>query len=305
MAPATDPASAADPPATEDAAVGIPRRARLHATVIDHDPHRPKPRIAFCHGLFGQGKNWTAIAKQLADDYSVTLIDMPDHGRSPWTAELSYELLADLVADFLRSSDPGGDGRDSGWTLVGHSMGGKIAMTLALRHPELVRALAVVDIAPVDYAGLSEFGRYVQGMRAVDLTTLRTRSQADDQLRDAVPDPGVRSFLLQNLRRSSESTGDEEGWHWQMNLQLLGDHLDVLAGWPDQSSRSYPGPTLWLAGANSSYIKPEYAPAMRRMFPQVRLVKIKNASHWVHSDQPTVFTAVLRDFLRRTTDEVS
>lgn len=268
----------------------LPRRARLHGTVLDHHREHPRPRVAFCHGLFGQGKNWTTIGKQLADDYTVALIDMPDHGRSPWTRDLSYPLFADLVADWLRSNG-------ERWTVVGHSMGGKIAMSLALAHPELVSGLCVVDIAPVDYRGSTEFGRYVAGMRAIDLAALRNRADADDQLADAVPDPKVRSFLLQNLRRGADGTGD--GWHWQMNLQLLGDRLDVLGGWPDQHGRTYPGPTLWVAGAESDYIRDEYAPAMRALFPQVRTVKIKNARHWVHSDQPAVFTAVLRDFLAR------
>lgn len=297
---------ATDPTAVE---VPIPRRARLYATTIDNHPDRHNPRIAFCHGLFGQGKNWTSIAKRLADDYCVTLIDMPDHGRSPWTAELSYELLADLVADFLQTDAtlptgaPANDHRP--WTVIGHSMGGKIAMALALRHRELVGALCVVDIAPVDYAdagsSTSEFARYVAGMRSVDLATLRNRGEADSQLRGAVPDDGVRSFLLQNLRRDTGSTDASARWHWQMNLQLLGDHLEVLGGWPEQGDREYDGPTLWVAGADSPYIRPDYAPVMRRLFPQVRLVKIKNAAHWVHSDQPGVFTAVLADFLARST----
>ncbi|QDP97039.1 alpha/beta fold hydrolase [Microlunatus elymi] len=272
-------------------------RQGLYATVLDQHPEGGRPRIAFCHGLFGQGKNWTTVAKQLSDDYAVTLIDMPNHGRSDWTDELSYPALADRLAGFLADADGG-----EKWNVVGHSMGGKIAMALALRHPDLVQRLCVVDIAPVDYRGKSEFDRYADAMRSVDLDQLRSRSEADDQLRSAVPDPTVRGFLLQNLRRSAGGS-HHAGWHWQMNLRLLGDQLDRLTDWPDPFPGrgnvlpSYPGPTLWVAGADSDYIKPEYAPAMKGLFPRVRSIKIKSARHWVHSEQPEIFVQVLRRFL--------
>lgn len=276
---------------------GLPRRARLYGNVLGADTDqvsdRAKPRIAFCHGLFGQGKNWMSIAKQLADDYIVALIDMPDHGRSPWTAEVSYRQSADLVAQYLIDNADG-----EPWTVVGHSMGGKIAMMLALRHPELVRSLCVVDIAPVDYDGSSEFAPYVQGMRSIDLGALQSRSDADAQLRDSVPDQTVRSFLLQNLRRGGDA--HDTGWHWQMNLQLLGDQLDTLGGWPDPEAEPYDAAVLWVGGADSQYIRPDDVPAMRALFPHLRTVKIKNARHWVHSDQPAVFTSVLKEFLART-----
>jgi esterase len=260
---------------------------QLHFTVLDQDRSSGHPRIAFCHGLFGQGRNWTTIGKAVSDDYAATLIDMPNHGRSAWTDTVDYRIVADQVGDFLR-----GQGGSDPWALVGHSMGGKIAMMIALRHPELVRRLCVVDIAPVDYRGKSEFATYVRAMRAVDLGALQSRGDAEEQLRELVPDRTVRGFLLQNLRR-----GGDSGWHWQMNLPLLGDHLDQLSDWPDPESSGYDGATLWVAGAESDYIRPEYAPAMKELFSQVRTVKIKGAGHWVHSQQPEIFTQVLRRFL--------
>ncbi|MBO0811146.1 MAG: alpha/beta fold hydrolase [Microlunatus sp.] len=276
----------------------------LYATVLDRHPDQQHPRIAFCHGLFGQGKNWTTIGRALDEDYTVALVDLPDHGRSPWTDELSYTGMAAQLADYLggpaAGSGDGGTGSAGGsrWTVVGHSMGGKVAMTLALTRPDLVERLVVVDIAPVDYGGPSDFGAYVEGMRALDLRTLPSREAADDQLAGAVPDPAVRSFLLQNLRRGGAEPGTN--WHWQMNLRLLGDQLEVLSGFPDLDGCRYDGPTLWVAGADSGYVKPEYAGTMKTFFPQVRTVKIKNAAHWVHSEQPEIFLQVLRDFLSRT-----
>jgi pimeloyl-ACP methyl ester carboxylesterase len=257
----------------------------LHSAVVGDSG----PRVVFLHGLFGQGRNWSTIAKALSSHARITLVDLPNHGRSPWTDRFSYPEMADQVADLLRN-----DGSGAAYAVVGHSMGGKVAMTLALHHPELVDRLAVVDVSPVPTSETSQFARYVEGMRSIDLAALTDRSQAEAQLAPYVPDPGIRSFLLQNLRRGS---GPDEGWRWQMNLDLLADHLEEMGGWPDLAGASYPGPVLWVAGANSSYVRPDYAPVMRSLFPRVQLVTIKDAGHWLHTDQPAVFLNVLRWFL--------
>jgi esterase len=240
------------------------------------------PRLVFLHGLFGQGRNWLSAAKALSADFRVLLVDLPNHGRSPWTDHFSYLEMADAVGALL-GSEPA--------AVVGHSMGGKVAMALALRHPERVSRLVVVDVSPVRAGQLGSFDRYVSGMRSLDLAALPDRAAADSGLRAQVPDPVVRGFLLQNLRR------DGNGWRWQLNLRLLGDSLDLVADWPDLADATYPGPVLWLAGARSDYVQREYAPAMRRLFPRVQLVTVKNAGHWVHADQPDVFVRTLQRFL--------
>ena len=242
------------------------------------------PRVVFCHGLFGQGKNWTQVAKALSAEHRVLLLDMPNHGRSPWTETFDYLELADLVAEELG---------DEPVALVGHSMGGKIAMCLALRHPELVERLAVVDIAPVAYDSGREFIGYTRTMRGLDLSGLERRSDADRAMAEAVPNPVVRSFLLQNLRRT------DDGWHWQPHLDLLAEHMEQLAGWPAEglADASYDGPVLWVGGADSDYTDDAHAPEMDRWFPRNRRVLIKGAGHWVHSEQPAVFLEVLRRFL--------
>lgn len=243
------------------------------------------PAVAMCHGLFGQGRNWNQIAKAIAADpgRECILLDMPNHGRSPWTEEFDYLAAADLVAEDLAEDGP--------LSLIGHSMGGKIAMLVALRHPELVERLVVVDISPVDYAGLSQFDAFVAAMRGLDLDGLEDRRAADHALTPAVPDNVIRGFLLQNLRQT------EGRWVWQMNLDTLGSGLDAVGGWPEIEG-SYDGPVLWIGGQNSPYIKPEYAEAMRQLFPRVRQATVKNAGHWVHSEQPETFVALLRNFLR-------
>lgn len=253
----------------------------LHTTAIgDHGS-----RVVFLHGLFGQGKNWTQVAKALADDHRTLLVDLPHHGRSPWHERFDFLDIADQVAALFSADDP--------VTLVGHSMGGKVAMVLALRHPELVARLVVVDVSPVGYGSVSEFAGYIAAMQQMDLGALTQRSDADAALADAVPNPTVRSFLLQNLRREGDT------WRWQMNLDVLGDDLAEVSGWPEDQLAGcapYAGPVLWIAGARSSYVRDEYAAEMDRWFPQNRKVTIKNAGHWVHSEQPEVFVQVLAQF---------
>ena len=246
------------------------------------------PRIVLLHGLFGQGKNWTSIAKVLAEQARVIMVDLPNHGQSGWTESVAYGEMAVAIADVLTT-----DG-DEPLNVVGHSMGGKVAMAMALLRPRQVERLVVADISPVRYERLSGFADYVAGMRSIDLARLQTRAEADARLQPYVPDEVVRSFVLQNLRRDPSS---DSGWRWQMNLSLLGAELETLGDWPDLHTPPYPGPVLWVAGANSDYITPAYAPAMRALFPRTTSLTIKNAGHWVHSEQPEIFLAALQRFL--------
>jgi len=247
-------------------------------------------RVLFLHGLFGQGRNWTTIGKALADRHRVLLADLPHHGRSPAPDHFDYLDLAEYVADLLIATG----GADDPACVVGHSMGGKVAMLVALRHPEMVGRLVVADMAPVAYGAARDFVSFAAAMQGLDLTALERRQDADRLLETAVPDPTIRGFLLQNLRHQ----GDR--WYWQLNLDVLARDLDRLSGWPEEQlagTAPYDGPVLWLAGERSNYVTDEYAEAMRRWFPHYRKVTIKDAGHWLHSEQPDVFLAVLRQFL--------
>jgi pimeloyl-ACP methyl ester carboxylesterase len=237
-------------------------------------------RVVFLHGLFGQGRNWTQVGKALADPtrgepHRVLLVDLPQHGRSAWDDRFDYLRVADQVAGLLDADDP-------------------VAMVLALRHPERVERLCVVDVSPVAYGRLSQFEGYVAAMQGLDLGSLTARGDADEAMSTAVPDPTVRAFLLQNLRR------DGDGWRWQANLDVLGRDLPVIGSWPQDElagTPPYRGPVLWVAGADSDYVRPEYAEAMDRWFPTNRLTRVKGSGHWVHSEQPEVFLEVLRRFV--------
>jgi pimeloyl-ACP methyl ester carboxylesterase len=253
------------------------------------------PRIAFLHGLFGQGRNWNQIAKAVSGpdgaDARCLLVDLPDHGRSPWSQEFSLDAYADAVAATLRA-----EGDEDRWAVVGHSLGGKVAMVLALRHPELVERLVVVDIAPKGYGSLERFEGYIREMQALPLAELTSRGDAEARFTE--PDPGVKAFLLQNLRR------DGQTWRWQVNLDLVAGDAALgvdsrIADWPDDLDElpAYEGPVLWVAGGDSRYVRREDGERMRRHFPRTRLFTIKGAGHWVHTDAPEIIVTALRRFV--------
>ena len=254
------------------------------------------PRVAFLHGLFGQGRNWTQIAKALAGPDGTgarcLLVDLPDHGRSPWTEEFSYEAYAARVAATLDAAAPG-----EPWVLVGHSLGGKVAMVTTLTHPDIVRSLVVVDIAPKDYGDLDRFVGYMDAMAALPLAELTGRADAEQRFAAAEPDPAVRGFLLQNLRRHGET------WSWQANLALLARDAargseSRIADFPTTGAPPWDGPVVWLVGGDSGYVRDEDGDAMRALFPRTRLVTVKGVGHWVHSQAPEVVTETLRRVVR-------
>ena len=239
------------------------------------------PPVVLLHGLFGAARNFGMIQRGLASRYRTIALDMRNHGESPHAADMRYPTQAEDVRDTLRSL-----GVETA-AVIGHSMGGKAAMALALRWPEQVGRLLVADIAPVIY----QHGNtsIAQAMQAIPLTQALTRQQADAGLADAVPRPDVRAFLLQNLRLGASP-------HWRIGLREIAAAIPDLEGWVDLPS-AYPGTSLFVTGGNSDYVLPEHRPIIRRLFPAARFIAVKNAGHWVHADNPAGFLSVVEAFL--------
>lgn len=248
------------------------------------------PKLVIMHGLLGAARNWMAIAKRLGADHEVHALDMRNHGRSPWIDGMSYRALAADVARYIEEHDLGAP------TVVGHSMGGKAAMALALDRPDLVDRLLVADIAPVEYdrGGRASFLDYIDAMQALDLAPIQRRSEADRMLAPDIKEAGVRGFLLQNLI----PTPEEDGFRWRCNLQGLADGMPDILDFPAPLlEKAYEGPTLFLTGAQSNYVRKEHRPLIRQLFPAYIFASLKEAGHWLHADQPRPFMAAVRSFV--------
>ena len=239
------------------------------------------PVVVLLHGLFGAARNFGSIQRALASRYRVIALDMRNHGDSPHAPDMRYPTQAADVRETLLAF---GIGQAA---VVGHSMGGKAAMALALQWPDLVGRLLVSDIAPVPY----EHGNtaIAAALAAIELSPALTRQHADAALQDAVPRADIRTFLLQNLRFGPSC-------HWRIGLQEIAAAVPDLEGWVDLPG-TYPGPSLFVTGANSDYVRPEHRPIIRAQFPAARFVAVKQAGHWVHADNPAGFLAVLEAFL--------
>lgn len=240
--------------------------------------------VIILHGLFGRRRNWQAIQKRLATDARIITADMRNHGDSPWDDEMSYPAMATDLARLIKELDAGP------CFVVGHSMGGKAAMVLALTEPELVKGLMVIDIAPVPYK--HTYQPYIDAMRKVPLDELERRSQAEDYLEDAITDPGIRAFLLQNLGQ------DDEGLKWQVNLSAIENGLPNLLGFPNDIGDPYDGPSLFLRGGASDFVEDAHLPIIDSLFPMASHADIHGAGHWVHAEKPEEVIRQIGDFTK-------
>lgn len=240
--------------------------------------------VVIVHGLFGSKRNWSSIAKQLGRTHRIIAVDQRNHGDSPWADEHTYPDMAADLAELIRKH---ADGRA---TVIGHSMGGKAAMALALADPDLVERLVVVDIAPAPSGGT--LIDYVHTMAALDLTDFTRRSEVEAALTDSIPEPAIRAFLAQNV-----ATG-EDGLRWQLNLKALADNFDAILEFPDYDDASaYPGQTHFIAGGRSDYIQPHHQTEIERLFPGAAIDVIADAGHWVHAEQPKAFIETIHRLL--------
>lgn len=241
--------------------------------------------IIILHGLLGCGRNWASIAKKIsAQGWRAITVDLRNHGDSPHSDQMHYNLLAQDIEEVIGSLNLEKP------IVLGHSMGGKVAMALALRKPQSVGGLIIVDIAPRQYEKSNE--HFVKEMLALDLKVVKNRSDADKLLAKRIPDPVFRSFLLQNLYAS------DQGYQWRANLRAILENMSALMGFPFGKDNTFFGGTaLCIAGGNSEYFEETDKELFREFFPNVRIIKIKGAGHWVHSDSPDIFFESVSIFL--------
>ncbi|MBI1415715.1 MAG: alpha/beta fold hydrolase [Limimaricola sp.] len=243
----------------------------LHGTPTD------RPPLLIAHGLFGSGRNWGVIAKRLSDSRQVIAVDMRNHGASPWSDSHTYPDMAADLAEVIAAHGGRAD-------VLGHSMGGKAAMVLALTQPEAVSRLIVADIAPVAYSHTQ--ADKIAAMRQVDLAHVPDRATAEAQLGPL--EPGLAAFFLQSL--------DMKERRWRLNLDALEANMGPILDFPDVAGQ-FTGPTLFLTGAASDYVRAESRDRIRALFPRARFAKIPGAGHWLHAEKPREFEAAVRAFL--------
>ncbi len=247
--------------------------------VIEHGQAGSKPPLLIVHGLYGSGRNWGVIAKRLSTDRMVLAPDMRNHGESFWADTHSYFDLAEDLAEVITAYGGCAD-------VVGHSMGGKAAMILALTQPERVRSLLVADIAPVAYT--HDQSQFIEAMRSVDLSRVTKRSDATQQLASSVEDKTLQSFFTQSL--------DIKEKRWRLNLDVLESEMGKIIGFPEVQG-VFEQLCLFLSGAQSDYVLPAHRERIKTLFPKARFAKIPDAGHWLHAEQPRAFVASVRAFL--------
>ena len=251
---------------------------------LNYTEYGAGPPIVILHGLFGSARNWHTITKQLESTHRVYALDLRNHGSSPWHDSMTYHDLADDVRGFIEQHNL------EQAVVIGHSMGGKTAMLLALQHQELVGTLIVVDVAPIPYQ--HSFIQYVQAMQGLNLSGLSRRDDADGALSTGVPEPDVRMFLLQNLVYKNKQFG------WRINLPALSANMAEITGFPKEvMNRVYFGKTLVISGGQSIYVQPEHHRMIYALFPNAGITVIPNAGHWVHADQPAALVGAIRAIL--------
>lgn len=240
--------------------------------------------VLILHGMFGTLDNWQTIAKQLAEHFMVFIIDLRNHGRSPHSEDFDYTIMANDIQEFMESN----------WIyeayVVGHSMGGKVAMQLASENSDLVKKLVVVDIAPKAYVGNHQ--SIFEALFSLDLDQLKSRKEADQLLQKKIDSYGVRQFILKNLSINKKT----QTYEWKMNLPVIHAAYQEILGKGDWST-PFDNPTLFVKGAESKYILLEEFEAYKAYFPNARLETIEKAGHWVHAEQPKAFLEVLTNFL--------
>ena len=238
--------------------------------------------LIILHGLFGSSDNWYTLAKTFAEHFKVYLVDQRNHGLSPQSEEHNYGLLTDDLEEFIKEHSLQSP------VILGHSMGGKTAMNFAVRFPEQLSKLIVVDIVPKMYP--VHHDAILDGLKAIPLKFLTTRNEADRILSGFVPEPAVRQFLLKNLSRKPEG-----GFEWKINLTALDQNIEAMGAGMIYSGK-FEGPSLFIKGKKSNYYSPGDETMIKTIFPNAEFAAL-DTGHWVQAEQPQEFAKVVLNYL--------
>lgn len=248
------------------------------------EKNKNKQSLIILHGLFGSSRNWQSISKQLARNYHVINVDLRNHGKSPHDDVMDYSAMANDVSELINTlqlETP---------ILIGHSMGGKVAMTLALQKLNSLSKLIILDIAPFSYT--HNFDVVINAMSSLVLSTLKSRSDADAQMASFINNPELRLFLLHNLRAVDGKYG------WQINLDVIKANMPNILGFPsDLAGTNCDLSSYFLAGENSYYVEKAHHASIYEYFPRAKIEYIANASHWLHAEQPRKVIESIQNFI--------
>ena len=244
------------------------------------------PPLVILHGLYGSSTNWRTIANHFENSHEVYLPDLRNHGRSPWTPSMSFSEMASDLVQLLEQN------ASEAPIVIGHSLGGKVAMVLALNSPQWVERLIVVDIAPTTYPPKTH-PHLIKAMMDLDLEQLEgRRAQADQALKPSISDPALRQFLLQNLVLK------QGRFDWRINLQTINREIGILHGFPVFPDLiQFTKPSLFISGERSNHLTPRHYPSLMALFPEATLKQIARSGHWVHAEQPEEFIKVVDNFI--------
>lgn len=238
--------------------------------------------IVILHGLFGSSDNWLSIARVLSETHTVYTIDQRNHGQSPQDEIFNYEIMADDLKEFLNHH------QIEKPIILGHSMGGKVAMQFAVDNPDMLEQLIIVDIAPRSYP--VHHDEILEGLCSLNLSEIKSRGEADQLLSEYVPEIGTRQFLLKNIGRNSE------GFFWKINLDVIKKNIEIIGQQLNENTQ-FERPTLFINGSNSDYIKESDAALIYHHFPNAKLNTVDNAGHWIHAEQPAQFLRLVKEFI--------
>ncbi len=241
--------------------------------------------LLILHGLFGMSDNWVTHAKRLSSQFRVIVPDLRNHGMSLHTDVFTYEAMLEDLLELYEDLQP------ARWSIIGHSMGGKLAMQMALLHPHMVERLIVADISPVAYAPVRH-AALIDAMHAIDFEYIKSRQELESRVAEVSADQGIQGLILKNVVRLRD-----DRFTWKLNLSAISDQIAGIFGFDVPLHMQYHGPVLFIKGATSAFIETEHEKVMRQFFPACRLESIDHAGHWLHAEQPETFYSICNSFL--------